>query len=167
MDLARGTHGRGTTGRSSRPRGVTDAAKGRMLGQHEGSPQTMSDPPAASIRTKQRHAICRIEDLPPGERKIVNLGRGEIGVLNVNGVYYCVRNICPHRGAPLCLGTVTGTMLPSEPGTYRYGLDNLVLRCPWHRWEFDLRSGRARHDPRQRVKVYPVEIEDGMLIVLV
>ena len=34
------------------------------------------------------------------------------------------------------------------------------MRCPWHAWEFDLRTGRSWFDPeRTRVKAYPVEVE--------
>jgi 3-phenylpropionate/trans-cinnamate dioxygenase ferredoxin subunit len=112
-----------------------------------------------------RYAVGTVEELPPGARKIVNFGRGEIGVLNVNGAYHALRNVCPHRGAPLCLGTVGGTMLPSPPGTYRYGLEDTLLRCPWHRWEYSLETGRAWHDPRLRVRVYPVTVEDGTIYV--
>ncbi len=113
-----------------------------------------------------RYAVCRIEELPPGSRKVFVLESRSIAVLNVEGILYAVRNTCPHQGAPLCNGTVGGTFLPSNPHEYVYGLEGRVLRCPWHAWEFDLRTGQAMFAPdRVRVKVYSVTVEDGMVVV--
>ncbi len=57
-------------------------------------------------------------------------------------------------------------MLPSRPQEYRYGLDDSVLRCPWHGWEFDIRTGRSLFDPeRMRVTTYPTLVEDGQLFI--
>ena len=83
-----------------------------------------------------------------------------IGVFNVDGHLFALRNTCPHQGAQLCLGTVRGTMLPSDPYEYRYGRDGRVLRCPWHGWEYDLKSGQSWVDPASvRVRSYDVGIE--------
>jgi 3-phenylpropionate/trans-cinnamate dioxygenase ferredoxin subunit len=57
-------------------------------------------------------------------------------------------------------------MLPSAPHVYTYSRDKHILRCPWHGWEFDMATGQTLFDPeRTRVKVYPVIIEDGMIVV--
>jgi 3-phenylpropionate/trans-cinnamate dioxygenase ferredoxin subunit len=112
------------------------------------------------------HTVCEVAELNPGEVRIVTIGRTSVGVFNVAGKFYALHNRCSHRGAPICLGTVGGTAIASAPGEYRYGMDDLVLKCPWHRWEFDIRTGRALRDPdTQRVKTYPVQAEDGMLMV--
>jgi nitrite reductase/ring-hydroxylating ferredoxin subunit len=114
------------------------------------------------------YTVCSVEELKPGDVKIVQLGRASVGVFNVAGSYYALHNRCSHRGAPLCLGSVGGTTVASPPGEYRYGMENLVLKCPWHRWEFDIRTGRALRDPNtQRVKTYPVEAKDGIVKVKV
>jgi 3-phenylpropionate/trans-cinnamate dioxygenase ferredoxin subunit len=114
-----------------------------------------------------RVVVCREDELPPGQRRILRVDGREIGVLNVAGRFYAVRNRCPHQGAELCLGTVSGTMLPSDPGQYRWGLDDRVLRCPWHGWEFDLENGEKLFDPigRVRVKTYPVTVENGEIVL--
>jgi 3-phenylpropionate/trans-cinnamate dioxygenase ferredoxin subunit len=110
--------------------------------------------------------VCPVDELPAGSRKIVELGRVTVGVFNVEGTFYAVRNVCPHHGAPLCLGDIVGTMLPSDVGTYEYGLHNLLLQCPRHNWEFDLRTGESfpRTD-RYRCRVYPVKVADGHVLV--
>jgi nitrite reductase (NADH) small subunit len=106
-----------------------------------------------------RHLICRVPDLKPGDRKIVELEGRSIGVFNVTGRFYALRNRCPHQGAELCAGKVQGVMLPSPPGEYRHGRDGEILRCPWHGWEFDITTGKSVFDPfKCLVKTYDVEV---------
>jgi 3-phenylpropionate/trans-cinnamate dioxygenase ferredoxin subunit len=58
-------------------------------------------------------------------------------------------------------------MLESDPHEYRYGRDQQLLRCPWHGWQFELRSGRSITDERTGVPSYPVEVVDGEIHILV
>jgi nitrite reductase (NADH) small subunit len=112
------------------------------------------------------HVVCAAADLPPGSRRIIEVDGRSIGVFNVDGELYALRNSCPHRGAPLCEGTIGGTMLPSDPHVYRYGLDNRLLRCPWHGWEIDLKTGRpALIDAPGRVRTYAVAERDGQIVI--
>ena len=107
-----------------------------------------------------RFVVCAVDELPPGARRIVTVGSRSIGVFNVGGRYYALRNVCPHQGAPLCEGPLTGTTLPSPPGLFRYGREGEILRCPWHGWEFDVTSGRSVFNPHAvRVRAYPVAVE--------
>jgi len=114
-----------------------------------------------------RRVVCPEADLPPGKRVLLDVGGRSIGVFNVEGRLFALRNSCPHQGAELCAGTLGGTMVPSQPLTYEYALQGLVLRCPWHGWEFDLETGEKLFDPRSRarVKTYPVTVEDGVVVV--
>ena len=113
----------------------------------------------------QKHVVCPVDELPSGSRKIVDVGGRSIGVFNVEGRYHAIRNVCPHHGAPLCLGELTGTMLPTPPYQYEWGRDSEILVCPWHGYEFDITTGRTLYDPSDlRVKVYPVSVEDGMVV---
>ena len=110
----------------------------------------------------ERFVVCAADELPPGARRIVKVGSRSIGVFNVGGRYYALRNVCPHQGAPLCEGPLTGTTLPGPPGTFRYGREGEILRCPWHGWEFDVTSGRSIFNPHAvRVRAYPVAEEDA------
>ncbi|MGG4044278.1 Rieske (2Fe-2S) protein [Paenibacillus favisporus] len=108
-----------------------------------------------------RYVIGAAVELPPGKNKIVTVEGRSVGVFNVNGSYYALKNACPHQGAPLCMGRVTGMTLPSEPGQYLYGRDGEILRCPWHGWEFDITNGKSIFDPHKcLVKTYKVEVEE-------
>ena len=114
-----------------------------------------------------RHTVARAADLPPGSRIIVTIAGREIGIFNIEGSYYAIRNQCPHRFAPLCLGR-TGPRV-SSPGVYQvaHEPEGHVLKCPWHLWEFDRTTGRAICDPKLRVRTYPVEcVDDELVIVL-
>jgi len=79
-----------------------------------------------------RHIIARAEDIPPGGRKIVKIEGREVGVFNLGGTYCALNNVCPHQGARVCLGKVSGTTLPSGVHKFRYGMAGHILRCPWH-----------------------------------
>ena len=107
-----------------------------------------------------KHVVGKVSEIPPGERKIVEVKGLSIGVFNVEGTFYALRNVCPHQAGPLCQGRVKGTMMPSAPHSYEYGLEGRILACPWHRWEFDITTGRSFFNPhRVRVKTYEVTVE--------
>ena len=85
-----------------------------------------------------------------------------IGVFNVHGAFYALRNSCPHQAAPLCRGAIKGMTLPCQPGEYVWAREGEILRCPWHGWEFDIMTGRSIFNPhRTRVKAYDVTVEPG------
>lgn len=101
----------------------------------------------------------------PGEHQVVNVDGVEVGVFNVGGHLVAYRNHCPHQGAPVCQGRVTGTTMPCAPGEYTYGLRGRVLVCPWHGWEFDLHTGRALFGGRTRLARVPVTVDDGKVML--
>ena len=104
-----------------------------------------------------RHPVAKIADLPSGGRKLVRVGKIEIGLFNVEGAIHAYRNICPHAGAPVCLGKIGGTTLPSPVYEYSFGREGCILRCPWHGWEFDLKTGAHLVDPETKLKKFSVE----------
>jgi nitrite reductase/ring-hydroxylating ferredoxin subunit len=106
-----------------------------------------------------RHVVAAVDEIPPGGRLIVEVAGRSIGVFNVDGEYLAVRNRCPHQGGPLCEGVQIGALHSSGPGEYDYDRPNEIIRCPWHAWEFDLRTGASWFDPeRTRVRAYEVEV---------
>ena len=136
-------------------------ATGENMSSH--SPQQVPQPSAGKTRSRagtRPNPICRVSDLPPGERKIVEVRSRSIGVFNVHGEYYALRSLCPHQGAPLCRGTITGTARSTAPGEIIWERDGRILRCPWHGWEFDIATGRSVFNPhRLRVRTYDVTVE--------
>jgi len=118
-----------------------------------------------AARGPRRWDVGRASDLPPGERRLVEVKGHSIGLFNVNGEIVAALNLCPHELAPVCRGKVRGTTLPSPPGEYRWGREGEILACPWHGWEFDLLTGRALADERVRLRRYPVTVEDDTIFV--
>lgn len=109
--------------------------------------------------------VARASEIGPGEFRLVEVKRRSIGLFNVNGRFVAALNVCPHELAPVCRGRVGGTTLPSPPGEYRWGREGEILACPWHGWEFDLLTGEALADPRIRLRLYPVRVEDDTVYV--
>lgn len=101
--------------------------------------------------------ICSVDELPPGASTIVAVGRHSVGVFNVDGHLFAFLNRCPHAGAPLCRGRVTGMAVAHGPGfDVAWEREGELLRCPWHAWEFELETGRSVSTPRIRAKTYKV-----------
>ena len=116
--------------------------------------------------------VGRVEDIPPGSHTIVVpfRGRAGIGVFNINGEFFALRNLCPHKQGPLCTGFVSGRMVaagpPSTPGGgLEWADEGEIIRCPWHLWEFEIATGRCLVDPSARVKTYPVTVVGDRVIV--
>lgn len=122
-----------------------------------------------SERSSRDVVVCRVDELPVGSMKMVPVGKFGVGVYNVDGEFYGVTNYCPHEGAPICLGRVQGTTEYDPQATtfrgYRYVDDGCILRCCWHQWEFDIRTGRSVAKPERKVKVYKVRVENGEVIL--
>jgi nitrite reductase/ring-hydroxylating ferredoxin subunit len=122
---------------------------------------------ASPAKRGRRTVICALEELPEGERRVVDINGRSVGVFHTRrGELYALRNICPHHGAQLCLGKVQSTIVLNEAGEQVLGFEDRILRCPWHGYEFDLSTGRSLTAPgRWRVRSYDVAIEDGAVVV--
>ncbi|WP_309118257.1 Rieske (2Fe-2S) protein [Paenibacillus sp.] len=119
------------------------------------------EPFAEVARTQPLRFAAAADDLAEGTSILVDVGGRTIGVFRVGGRYYAFHNYCPHAGAPLCLGQVVGTTLPSAVYEYAFGRQGEIIRCPWHGWEFDMTTGRSLANPKVRAKSYEVRVEDG------
>lgn len=112
------------------------------------------------------HFAARLDELEDAKPKLISLAGRSIGLVRSNGTVYAVRNVCPHKRAPVCQGTFRGTMLPSEPDTFVFGLEDRLLQCPWHGWEFDLSTGHTLcGDEHKKLTLYPVTIKENEIYV--
>lgn len=107
-----------------------------------------------------------VDDIRREGCRMVNVGGRTVGVISVGEDFFAISDRCPHMGASMCTGSVNGTLLPSAPHEHVYGLDQRVIRCPWHGWEFDLESGRSLLEPRRfGLKTYRVTQDDGDVVL--
>ena len=98
--------------------------------------------------------VCPVDELPPGEMKIVQSGLTAVGVYNIEGEYFAIEDRCSHDDGPLCEGD-----FDPEEG---------IAICPRHGANIDIRTGRALTLPAvEPVDTFPVRVEDGILKVQV
>lgn len=108
----------------------------------------------------RKHEVCYADEIPVGGRRIVDVAGRSVGIFNVDHEFYAVRNSCPHKGAPLCKGVVEGFVRGSKPGEFEFEREGEILRCPWHGWEFELKTGESVFNPHKVwVRSYPVTVE--------
>ena len=113
-----------------------------------------------------KHVVAAAAEVIPGDVKIVTVNGREIGLFNVGGAYFALLNRCPHAGASLCHGQVMGLAMSDDPGTYRIDRPGGMIRCPWHGWEYDIRTGQSWCDPQKvRVPRFDVASQAGAEIV--
>src|SRR6478735_5223861 len=113
-----------------------------------------------------RHVIAPVDELPPGTRKFITIDERPIAIFNIKGEFFGLLNRCPHQGAALCEGPLIGLAQSSDPGEIEYTKLGEIIRCPWHGWEFDIRTGQSYCDPKRfRARAYPVNVEPGSSVV--
>ena len=94
--------------------------------------------------------VADIHELKPGQRKIVDLEEVTVALLNVEGEYYCIEDVCTHDGGPVAEGE----------------LDGFVIECPRHGALFDIRDGRVLSMPAVvPVPTYEVRIDGSDIFV--
>jgi nitrite reductase/ring-hydroxylating ferredoxin subunit len=116
--------------------------------------------------SKKPHVVARVSEVPPGERKRVEIGRRAIALFNLNGEFFAIGDTCPHEFGSLCKGKLVGLAESDEPGSYRFSRSGEFVKCPWHGWEFDIRTGQSYCDPKAvRVRSFDASVAKGEEIV--
>lgn len=109
-----------------------------------------------------QNVVCTVDEIPAGTAKRVTVEGRDIAVFNLGDRFAAIHNRCPHEGGDLCRGTIAAFPDARAPGDYVMDDERLMVRCPWHGWEFDLRTGRSYVEPRRmRVKSFDVAVAEG------
>lgn len=87
--------------------------------------------------------VASLSELDPGIAKAVEVNGKSIALYNVNGTVYATDNTCLHQGGPLGEGMLEGD----------------VITCPWHMWQYNVRTGANLEDSLLKVDTYPVLVE--------
>jgi 3-phenylpropionate/trans-cinnamate dioxygenase ferredoxin subunit len=107
-----------------------------------------------------------LDELPePGRIRMVEVGGHRVGLIRVGDELHAVADRCPHRGAPLCSGGRTVHGIRIDDGVAVRGTERALLRCPWHKWDFDIASGRCVVHPTLRIRRYRVTVGDAEAVV--
>ena len=88
--------------------------------------------------------VATVQDVPPGELKVVQVDGEDVALANVNGQIFAIHGVCTHRGGPLGEGILSGD----------------VVECPWHGGQFNVRTGEVVGPPPTEPKAtYQVQVE--------
>ncbi len=109
--------------------------------------------------------VGALTEFADGAIRTVGVMGREIGIVRWQGVVYAVYNLCTHQSGPVCSGILSGRLTAAAPGAMDLDNSTPILACPWHGWEFDLRTGRALHDAQHRLRMFPVRVENGRVLV--
>lgn len=93
--------------------------------------------------------VAKTSEIAPGTGKVVEISGKTVAIFNSEGTFFAIDNTCKHRGGPLGEGSLSST----------------TVTCPWHGWEYDVKTGECAMDPSIKVQKFDVKVEgDDVLI---
>ncbi len=95
--------------------------------------------------------VAKVGEVPANSGRVVQVGGAEVALFNVGGAFFATANSCVHRGGPLGEGMCEGE----------------TVVCPWHGWEYEIKTGKCLTNPSAQIATYPVKVEDGDVLVAV
>src|SRR4029077_1120636 len=116
------------------------------------------DSPQSSQRSRRRRErrsgmgfvlAAKTGDVPPGTIREVEVEGKAVALANVDGQFHAINGVCLHRGGPLGDGPLEGS----------------VVTCPWHGWQYDVRTGKVGQNPPVGVECYAVEVRGDEVFV--
>ncbi|MCU0475960.1 MAG: non-heme iron oxygenase ferredoxin subunit [Anaerolineae bacterium] len=94
--------------------------------------------------------VAQVDELPAGERLVVEINRKWVAVFNVGGEFYAVQDICSHDEGELAEGELHGC----------------EIACPRHGARFDIRTGKVLSAPAfVDIPAFDVRVVDGLVQV--
>lgn len=93
--------------------------------------------------------MATLDEVPPGSAREVEHEGRIYALFNIDGVVSAVDGICPHQGGPLADGAIEGT----------------CVACPWHGWQFDVRTGDTPLGKKMKLPVFEVKVEGRDVLV--
>ena len=111
-----------------------------------------------------RYAVAKENEIPVGSNKPVSIDGENILLFHLSDGYYATQSNCTHLFLPLKKGKI---------------IDGCNLQCPFHRAQFDIKTGEvvkwANFPPgiqlvntirkEKALKTYKVEIEEGEIYI--
>ena len=122
----------------------TDRANPRRTGL----PDVPAQRKAGSLMSEWIH-IASVIDCPAGSAVELVVEGSVVALFHVDGRFYVTDGVCPHQGGPLGKGALSGC----------------IVTCPWHGWQFDIRTGQSSLSPNTRQQTYPVKVQGNDILV--
>ena len=116
--------------------------------------------------------VCDISEIPDRERKVIAVEGTEIGVFRLGTEVFAYENTCPHMAGPVCQGKILPLVIEAVAGDKTssgrvFSKTDFNIICPWHGFEFDIRTGQHPTDKRSRLRRVPARVMDGIVYVSV
>lgn len=94
--------------------------------------------------------VEKIEDFPPGTRRVVDVEGAMVAVFNLDGNFYAIEDVCTHDGGELASGKMEGD----------------VIICPRHGARFSIKTGAVLAPPAyESLATFPLRVNSGVLQV--
>lgn len=111
--------------------------------------------------------LGEITEFPENDWRVVAIGDFEVGVFHYDGALVAWENNCPHHQGPVCQGRLINRvdegLLPDQTSTgLKFTADRHII-CPWHGYEFNIKTGRHPGDPRIRLREVPVAVRGSQV----
>jgi nitrite reductase/ring-hydroxylating ferredoxin subunit/multimeric flavodoxin WrbA len=97
--------------------------------------------------------VCSLSELPNNSQKIVPLGPHKVALFHFNNEISAIANACLHKAGPLGLGLVEN----------KY--DGLYVTCPWHGWEYNIKTGSAPPGYKDQQAMFEVKVEGDDILI--
>lgn len=104
----------------------------------------------SEVKNSQYIAVAQVDDIEEGKIKAAEVEGKKLIVCRYEGEIYVLDGVCSHAGGPLCRGE----------------LDEGLVVCPWHGWEYDVKTGLCEIEPTLQQEVFKVKIADGEVLAL-
>ena len=116
------------------------------------------------------YSAGKVTDYAEGDRKVVDCGEQEVGIFRIDGEFFAWHNRCAHRAGPVCQGRIMKRVI--EPlaadrtiRTQEYDPSETNIICPWHGYEFNIKTGCHQGNSRIRLRKADMTIRDGEIYV--
>lgn len=116
--------------------------------------------------------VAGVGEIADRERRVIEEAGVEIGVFRLGDEYFAWESNCPHQGGPICQGRIMNRVdevigAEGRSEGYRFVEEDVHIVCPWHGFEFNIRTGRHPGDPETRLRGFEVALRDGAIYVRV
>lgn len=116
------------------------------------------------------HVVAEADEVDEGGRLVIELEGREVGIFKLDGELHAYTSWCAHQSGPICEGIIGGTVEATfdrntQTTTRRWTREGHLIRCPWHGWEYDLKSGECLSNPDVRLPKHDIRVENNQVIV--
>lgn len=109
--------------------------------------------------------VARLAELEEGKPKVLEVRGKEIVIIRWGEDVHALRNVCPHQTQSFACGRVHARLAATGARESLTVTDEPVIACPWHKWEFSLRTGQCLVDSTLRVRTYSTKVDSGRIFV--